>query len=102
MEHLSLATSTTDIYIKKMPKGLAGIIFRTSKAVAIAKSNNVPHHYVGERDYRFDMTAIQAIKILAWAITHKLSVDTEVPMICEDKSAEMLESRRKEREEKFK
>ena len=85
MEHLSLATSTKDIYIKKMPNKLAGIIFRTRKAVEIAKKSNVPNHYVGERDYRFDMTAIQAIKILAWAITHKLSVDSEVPMMIEDK-----------------
>ena len=85
MEHLSLATSTTDIYIKKMPNKLAGIIFRTKKAVRIAKDSNVPNHYEGERDYRFDMTAIQAIKILTWAITHKLSVDSEVPMIIESK-----------------
>jgi hypothetical protein len=84
-KQLSLATSTTDIYIKKMPNKLAGIIFRTKNAIKIAKSNNVPNHYVGERDYRFDMTALQAIKILTWAISHKLSVDSEVPMIIESK-----------------
>jgi hypothetical protein len=93
MERLSLATSTKDIYIKKMPNKLAGIIFRTHKAKELAKKNNVPNHYQGEDTYRFDMTAIQAIKILTWAITHKMSVDSEVPMIVGDKSEEMKKER---------
>lgn len=93
---LTMATSRSDIYIKKAGN-LAGVIFRTKRAVKIAKESNVPNHYEGESNYRFDISKPQAIKILTWAITHKLSVDSEVPMVVEDKREEMLESRRKER-----
>jgi hypothetical protein len=99
--HLSLATSTTDIYIKKMPNKLAGVIFRTKRAVKIARENNVRNMYEGERDYRFDISALQTIKILTWAMSHRLSIDTEVEMIVEDKSAELRQRRLQERKDKF-
>ena len=83
---INLATSTKDIYIKKGRNNIASVLFRTQKAKKIAKSNNVPNHFEGEDKYGIEILSNQAIKILSWAITHKMSVDSEVPMKVEDKS----------------
>lgn len=81
---LSFSTSTKDIYIKKAGK-IAGVIFRTKRAIKLAKESNVPNHYEGEANYRLDIMPNQAVKILTWAITHRLTVDSEVPMKIDEK-----------------
>ena len=85
MERLNFSTSTTDIYIRKMGNDLAGVIFKTKDAVRVAKESNVPNHYKGEEYHRIDIDKRHATKILTWAITHKLSVDSEIPMMIENK-----------------
>ena len=85
MNHLNLATSTKDIYIKKSKNNIAVVLFRTQKAKKFAKQSNVPNHYQGEDRYGIEINSNQAIRILSWAISHNMSVDSEVAMVIEDK-----------------
>lgn len=81
---VNIHTSRKDIYIKKGGK-VDGVIFLTKKAQKIAKESKVPNHYPETDQYRFDIVTKQAIQILTWALTHRLSVDSEVPMTVEPK-----------------
>ena len=83
-ETLNIHTSKKDIYIKKAGK-IAAVIFLTKKSLDIAKNNNVPNHYPDSDQHRFDIHPNQAIQILTWAISHDLSVDSELPMTIQPK-----------------
>lgn len=68
--------TTTDIYVKD-EGDFVTLIFQTPKAVKIAKKNATGEFY-GDKVLKVDVDTNQVSKLLAWAITHDLSFESEV------------------------
>lgn len=66
-----------DIYIKDEGDEFSTVIFQSPKARAIA----LKHGFEDMFNYKIDVDNMQLYKILAWAVTHRLTVDSEVSII---------------------
>ena len=67
-----------DIYIKDEGEEFSTVIFQSKAAKTAAKGSNI-------QELKLDVPNNELYKILAWAVSHALTVDSEVTIVIEGK-----------------